>query len=535
SAIQQQLQPILASQRPNLTSTELSLAIESAICAANDEISAQNDQAQRQARDRMGTTLVLALVQGADVYIAHLGDSRAYRISSRNCQQVTLDDDVASRQVRLGGALYREVLVQPGAGSLIQALGMGPSQSLRPTVQRFVIDESCVFLLCSDGLSDSDRVEQYWQKELSPLVIGKAPFSGAGSRLVDLANKCNGHDNVTVGLLNTQVVRVSDRIVPRDMATVNGATSSGEVPAGQTVSTKRQKKRRPITTLGMSGAGGKSPVTPSPEQSSAPSFAKASSIASETATTVQTTRQETGIGSAQGKQPKSNGLKKVGLALLLMGLIGGVLIAVFPGLRWRLLQAPDNAPDDAQTDSQPIETDDLTATKPGDAANEGPYISPALNVQDYIRIGQAVNPETTGTDFGVPLLYPSPEIGVNSSPNDILGTMPTGAIVQVVAKQTAEDESSWVQIQLCSIPSGESLSDVPTETDADASLDAGPDTSQNSAAGLNTPESIETDQPLMLEPGKEGWMVEARLAAIARSIENPTETLQPSQKGSCDS
>ncbi len=121
----------------------------------------------------MGTTLVLALVRGAEVYIAHLGDSRAYRISQQNCQQVTLNDDVASRQVRLGGSLYREVF-KPGSGSLIQALGMGSSQALRPTVQRFVLDQSCVFLLCSDGLSDGDRVEQFWQSAILPLITGNS-------------------------------------------------------------------------------------------------------------------------------------------------------------------------------------------------------------------------------------------------------------------------------------------------------------------------------------------------------------------------
>ncbi|NJM99290.1 MAG: serine/threonine protein phosphatase [Phormidesmis sp. RL_2_1] len=246
ATIESRLMPLLSDADRELTATELTLAIEAAICAANDEISAQNDQAQRQARDRMGTTLVMALIKGADVYIAHLGDSRAYRISQRNCQQITLDDDVASRQVRLGGSLYREVLNQPGAGSLIQALGMSSSQSLRPTVQRFVIDESCTFLLCSDGLSDSDRVEQFWQQTLLPLVTEtEGSVAKVGQQLVGLANQYNGHDNVTVGLLNAQVVRASQRIVPREITPPIASTKPSVATHLQTAKTAQPNQPIP--------------------------------------------------------------------------------------------------------------------------------------------------------------------------------------------------------------------------------------------------------------------------------------------------
>ena len=50
------------------------------------------------------------------VSIAHLGDSRAYRISDRTCYQITLDDDIASRETRLGYALYSEALQVPSGG-----------------------------------------------------------------------------------------------------------------------------------------------------------------------------------------------------------------------------------------------------------------------------------------------------------------------------------------------------------------------------------------------------------------------------------
>lgn len=202
--IQQQLQH-LPLKDTHLDPTTLSSDLERVTCDANDQISQRNDKEHRYGRQRMGTTLVMALARAHEIYIGHVGDSRAYWITRTGCHQVTLDDDVASREVRLGYTLYRDALQQASSGSLVQALGMSPSASLHPTVQRFILDEDCVFLLCSDGLSDYDRVEQYWETEILPILDGKIDVATAGSRLVELANTQNGHDNVTVGLIHCQV------------------------------------------------------------------------------------------------------------------------------------------------------------------------------------------------------------------------------------------------------------------------------------------------------------------------------------------
>jgi serine/threonine protein phosphatase PrpC len=200
-----QLQPIAADLNASHPAT-LMAQLEQATLAANDAISQRNDGEQRLDRQRMGTTLVMALVHAHTLYLTHIGDSRAHRITRTGCRQVTLDDDLASREVRLGYALYQEALQQAGSGSLVQALGMGESSALHPTVQPFVLDEDCLFLLCSDGLSDFDRVESLWQPELVPVLEGKVNLATACQRLVALANQQNGHDNVTVGLLHCQVM-----------------------------------------------------------------------------------------------------------------------------------------------------------------------------------------------------------------------------------------------------------------------------------------------------------------------------------------
>lgn len=172
---------------------------------ANDAICQRNDRENRHGRERMGTTLVMALTHAHEIYISHVGDSRAYWISPTGCYQVTLDDDVASREVRLGYALYRDAVQPRSAGALIQALGITNSATLYPTIQRFLLDEEGIFLLCSDGLSDQDQVEKYWRTEILPILNLKVDLSTVRDRLIEIGNTQNGHDNVTVALLHVQV------------------------------------------------------------------------------------------------------------------------------------------------------------------------------------------------------------------------------------------------------------------------------------------------------------------------------------------
>ena len=223
----------IAAVQRHLTSTSPTAFLDSettatilsqAISAANDDIAQRNDGDHRQARDRMGTTIVLILVVGAQAYIAHVGDSRAYRISPVSCRQITFDDDVASREVRLGYGFYADLIHRPGTGALVQALGMAHSSALHVSVQRVILDEDSVFLLCSDGLSDHERVDQFWTSELLPMLQGQMEVSTAARDLVKLANTYNGHDNVTVGIVRTQVSQEKPVAVPEpDLAALEAA------------------------------------------------------------------------------------------------------------------------------------------------------------------------------------------------------------------------------------------------------------------------------------------------------------------------
>ena len=205
-------QEISSLKLEELSSSQISHKLAHYMNGANDIISKQNDTEQRQERQRMGTTLVMTLASAQEMYLGHIGDSRIYLITPDSCHQMTVDDDLASREVRLGYALYRDSLQYPSAGALIQALGMRDSAALHPNLRRSIIDDDCVFLLCTDGLSDFDRVEQQWRQKILPLLQGKQDLASAVKELIAFANRKNGHDNVTVALVHCQVRPSTNRL-----------------------------------------------------------------------------------------------------------------------------------------------------------------------------------------------------------------------------------------------------------------------------------------------------------------------------------
>jgi protein phosphatase len=193
--------------------TEVGQHLESIVRIVNNVIARQNDEQGRSLRQRMGTTLVMAMqlpqkIETAagfrnahELYLVHVGDSRAYWLTPRYCHQLTVDDDVATREVRLGRSVYQEALERPDGGALTQAIGTRNADTLQPTVQRFLIEEDGLLLLCSDGLSDNDRVEQSWKPITQAVFDGKLSLEEAVRSWIGIANAQNGHDNTSVVMM----------------------------------------------------------------------------------------------------------------------------------------------------------------------------------------------------------------------------------------------------------------------------------------------------------------------------------------------
>jgi protein phosphatase len=191
------------------------------ICAivrvVNNTITAQNHTQGREDTQRMGTTMVMAIQvnqpirQGRgfgnshEIYIAHVGDSRAYWITPHGCQLLTIDDDIATREVKQGRDIPWHSASRPDATALTQALGMKSGELIQPTVQRFMAIEDGILLLCSDGLSDRQLVESSWQDYADRILNTDLPLTEAVQSWLALAHRENGDDNISLILMSCHV------------------------------------------------------------------------------------------------------------------------------------------------------------------------------------------------------------------------------------------------------------------------------------------------------------------------------------------
>ncbi|KAB8316605.1 serine/threonine phosphatase [Tolypothrix campylonemoides VB511288] len=179
--------------------------IREAIRQANQAIFDVNQQDSRSGVGRMGTTLIMVLIQDTHAVVAHVGDSRLYRVTpKRGLEQITVDHEVGQREISRGvepSVAYS----RPDAYQLTQALGPRDEHLIIPDVQFLEINEDSLFVLASDGLSDNDLLRIHWQTHLAPLLSSSANLESGVQALIDLANHYNGHDNITAVLIRARV------------------------------------------------------------------------------------------------------------------------------------------------------------------------------------------------------------------------------------------------------------------------------------------------------------------------------------------
>lgn len=143
----------------------------------------------------MGTTIVGVLVNGEKLLIAHVGDSRAYRLRGGRFELLTDDHTWVNQQVAAGYMSEEQARVHPLKNVVTRALG-GESE-VEVETDEIELEEGDVYLLCSDGLSamlDDDEIGTVLRERSDPL-------DETCRLLVDRANRRGGVDNVTVVLL----------------------------------------------------------------------------------------------------------------------------------------------------------------------------------------------------------------------------------------------------------------------------------------------------------------------------------------------
>jgi protein phosphatase len=187
--------------------------ITEAIMLANQTLFDINQINASAGSGRMGTTLIMALVQDTKIAIAHVGDSRIYRVTRRGgLEQLTVDHEVGQQAIQNG--LDPDIAYsRPDAYQLTQALGPHGSNFIQPDVRFLDIQEDTLLLLCSDGISDNNLVEENWEHKLLPLISSSQSIDRGMNKLLEFANDNNGHDNLTGVLVRLKVrpqIQVND-------------------------------------------------------------------------------------------------------------------------------------------------------------------------------------------------------------------------------------------------------------------------------------------------------------------------------------
>ncbi|MDJ0660060.1 MAG: serine/threonine phosphatase [Crocosphaera sp.] len=175
------------------------------ILLANQKLYDVNQSNASSGSGRMGTTLVLILVNQTKVAVAHVGDSRVYAISrKKGVQQLTVDHEVGQRAIQ-SGIDPKLAYARPDAYQLTQALGPHNNNYIQPDIRFLDLAEDTLFLLCSDGLCDNDLVDDHWETYLLPLVSSSQSLEKGIIKLIDFANSYNGHDNITAVLVRVKI------------------------------------------------------------------------------------------------------------------------------------------------------------------------------------------------------------------------------------------------------------------------------------------------------------------------------------------
>lgn len=140
---------------------------------------------------RMGTTLTAAMARDGRLFIAHVGDSRCYRLRDGRLDQLTVDHTLVGEFVREGRITEEQARTHPQRSIITRALGVEPAVPIDSITLEVANGDR--FLICSDGLYGM----LYDEEILSYLTAVPDPQQCA-EQLIDAANRAGGEDNTTV-------------------------------------------------------------------------------------------------------------------------------------------------------------------------------------------------------------------------------------------------------------------------------------------------------------------------------------------------
>ncbi|MBB1080169.1 Stp1/IreP family PP2C-type Ser/Thr phosphatase [Limosilactobacillus sp. STM2_1] len=155
----------------------------------NGQILAQSKRSIR--LQGMGTTMVAAIAFKDAVVVANIGDSRGYILHQNLLTQITVDHSLVNELVKTGDISEDEALKLPQSNIITRAIGISSDAQIE--VNRFDLNEGDQLLMCSDGLFKTVERDQ-----IIAVLEQSVSLQEKCARLVAMANKAGGPDNITV-------------------------------------------------------------------------------------------------------------------------------------------------------------------------------------------------------------------------------------------------------------------------------------------------------------------------------------------------
>ncbi|MBY0454039.1 MAG: Stp1/IreP family PP2C-type Ser/Thr phosphatase [Burkholderiaceae bacterium] len=175
-----------------LVSNDVRRALE--ICIENANLAIFAAARDHAAYNGMGTTLVASIFFGQRLMLAHVGDSRCYRLRAGQLVQLTRDHSWLQEQID-AGFITPQQAAQSGQRNLVTR-ALGVEDAVEVELNEFAVEPHDLYLLCSDGLS-----EMLPAAAIATLVSAAEPLDDKAHHLIEAANTNGGGDNISVVLV----------------------------------------------------------------------------------------------------------------------------------------------------------------------------------------------------------------------------------------------------------------------------------------------------------------------------------------------
>ena len=195
--------------------------LQEAVELANDRI---HEYAREHPDSRgMGTTATVVGVLSSRLYLAQVGDSRAYLVRDGAAVQLTKDQSLMQRLIDAGELTEEQAAVSERRNIILQALG--PDAKIRVDVTYQDLQRGDTLILCSDGLSG-----QVKREEIATAVTGTPDLGEAADLLIAMANDRGGPDNITVVLVRFEGSGLPATAAAGDLGYRTYPLGDGETP-----------------------------------------------------------------------------------------------------------------------------------------------------------------------------------------------------------------------------------------------------------------------------------------------------------------